>query len=130
MKKMDMVKQSVKKSELQRKKLECGDIKFGMFPLQLFQRKLPDLMKRYKKQDARDAVTLYLFYLSHVCRIPNHELQGCAFPSVDQIAESTGIHRSRIAKLNEILVKEKMIEQFKIPYECHAKNVYVPLFNF
>ncbi|MBA4542906.1 hypothetical protein H1164_08325 [Thermoactinomyces daqus] len=130
MKKMDLIKQSVKKSEEQRKKLECGDIKFGMFPLFAYQKKLPAMLKKYKKSDARDAIVLYMFYLSMVCRIPGHELEGCAFPSMDQITKNTGVHRSRIAKLNEILVKEQLIEQFKIPYEGHAKNVYVPMFNF
>jgi hypothetical protein len=132
MKKIEQIKQSVERSAAQRKKLGDGNINFSMFPSLVFQKKLPEMLKneQYKKQDARDAILLYLLYVSLVCRVPGHALQGTSYPSHDQITEKTGIHRSRIKKLNEILVKEKMIHLYRISYEGHMKNVYVPMYNF
>jgi hypothetical protein len=52
-----------------------------------------------------------------------------AFPTLNKIVEDTGIHRNRVKGLIDILKSEGLMESKKIPWNGHAKKMYMPLYD-
>lgn len=90
---------------------------------------LPELVGKYKKTEARDAVTLYMYLLAFVCGNKNDELYMWAYPSVKQINKATGIHGSRIAGLIDLLVNEGLMESNFVMWKGSRKKIYLPYYE-
>lgn len=89
---------------------------------------LPELVKQHKGRTARDAIILYYYLHSYVDGDKKKDTYGWAYPDYAQITKDTGIHRSRIKELLDILVKEGLLSCQRLPRNGHTKNYYLPLY--
>jgi hypothetical protein len=89
---------------------------------------LPVLVQKYKGRTARDAMVLYYYLHSYVDGNKQNDTYGWAYPEYDQIVKDTGIHRSRIKELVDLLVKEGLLAYERLPHNGHTKNFYLPLY--
>jgi hypothetical protein len=88
---------------------------------------LPELKTKYDGQTARDALFLFFFLSSYVNGSSENDAFMWAFPNVEQIVSSTGIHKDRVKKLIDILVSEELLETTMIIYHGNTKKLYLPL---
>ncbi|WP_412675287.1 helix-turn-helix domain-containing protein [Bacillus nakamurai] len=65
-------------------------------------RRLVPIAREYEKGNGAIA-QLYTYLLAHVNGKPDNDRYMSAFPSVEKIAEDTGIGRNRIARLANVL---------------------------
>mgnify|MGYP003456443823 CR=1 FL=1 len=88
---------------------------------------LPELKEKYDGQTARDALFLFFFLSSYVNGSSDNDAFMWAFPNVEQIVSSTGIHKDRVKKLVDILISEGLLETTMIIYHGKSKKMYLPL---
>ncbi len=124
---MTEIKQLANKAAHQKTTLLKGG--YIAIPNFIYRTLLPELITRYKKTEARDAIILYSYFLTFVCGDKNSDLYMWAYPSVRQINRVTGIHRSRIVLLVNILVTEGLLKVKFISYKGSRKKIYLPLYE-
>lgn len=88
----------------------------------------PHLVKEYGGRSARDLTVLYQMLLAEAEQDKENENYGWAWPTNEKLVKVTGIVRSRIKELVDILVNEKLVEKEKrrLPYILAKKNFYRP----
>lgn len=89
-------------AESLRKKTEALDRgQYSPIPHDLFRRLVP-IAREYDKSNVHIAM-LYTYLLSHVNGQPDNDRYMSAFPSVQRIADETGIGKNRIRRLCDVL---------------------------
>lgn len=95
-------------------------------PHDLWRRIIP-IAREYDKANASIA-QLYSYLLAYVNGKKDNDRYMSAFPSVDKIAEETGIGRNRIAKLSNVLVAVGLIKT-AYDYTTNKRDkLYFPLY--
>ncbi|MGI2709054.1 MULTISPECIES: helix-turn-helix domain-containing protein [Bacillus cereus group] len=95
-------------------------------PHDLWRRIIP-IAREYDKANASIA-QLYSYLLAYVNGDKGNDRYMSAFPSVDKIAEETGIGRNRIAKLSNVLVAVGLIKT-AYDYTTNKRDkLYFPLY--
>lgn len=95
-------------------------------PHDLWRRIIP-IAREYDKANASIA-QLYSYLLAYVNGMKDNDRYMSAFPSVDKIAEETGIGRNRIAKLSNVLIAVGLIKT-AYDYATNKRDkLYFPLY--
>ncbi|HFK1514766.1 TPA: helix-turn-helix domain-containing protein [Bacillus cereus] len=95
-------------------------------PNDLWRRIIP-IAREYDKANASIA-QLYSYLLAYVNGKKDNDRYMSAFPSVEKIAEETGIGRNRIAKLSNVLIAVGLIKT-AYDYATNKRDkLYFPLY--
>ena len=96
-------------------------------PHRLYREILPQMQAKYGKADARDALFIYGYLHAFVNGESDKDVYLWTYLSVDQIVERTGIDRSRIKPLCDILENEGLLITEVKRTATGRKKYYMPL---
>lgn len=112
---------------LERKKEVLDRGCFTPVPHILMREIMVELNQKYDGMTARDCVVFFMYLCSYVNGEKMSENYMWAYPTTEQIARDTGIHKDRIKKLCTILESENLVETVRIGWKGFTKKLYLPL---
>ncbi len=122
----ELAKKAIEQKE---RALAKGNGGYAITPHYIYRELMPELKAKYDARTARDCLSLYMFLQAHVNGEASKEYYMWAFPTNEQIVESTGIHKDRVKKLADILVSEGLMLTKRVPWYGHTKKLYLPLYE-
>jgi uncharacterized protein related to proFAR isomerase len=115
---------------LQRKQaaLQAQESGYAPLPNNIGRDFLPRIVAQDKRN--RDAIVLYVYLLAHVNGQAENPRYMSAWPTVEKIAEDTGIDKNRLTHLCRILTEAGILATDYIYSLNKREKLYYPLYTF